>query len=331
MKGHCQKCSRMEEDRRSSGIIPPRGAMQPLQAPLPDAGLDARSLLPAQRASTAASLQRATGNRATAGWFGGRPAAPSKRVNLRLHGVQRAGAGGGGKSLALSRSEGAPEISIGAPRRAAAGWAVDLGVAPPDGSNEFGDTGEVPRRGPAPAPPAPAPAQPAPAPAAGSCDCCVDSVTISNVAPIDNATHMGHSFDVTIAMQYPASATASGQGHCTLQWFERTNVPYFPGMVAGAWNDMFALIPTSPTLAPWVDRRERCETSSAVTITDTPALGKTPGRTVTRTLEFNIVVSSSPVSSPNGCSNVSQHATATQVLDMVGGASNWAASSFVTP
>jgi hypothetical protein len=207
---------------------------------------------------------------------------------------------------------------------------ADTGVIPV-AEEEMGDTGAngggaAPVAGPV-AGPAPATT---PAAVVPDCDCCVDDVTISNVKRIDNATHMGHSFDCTIALQYPATMTSGGGGlrPCRLEWWERTNVPYAPGQTAGKWHDMFALIPDSPTLAPWVNRGGRCETSQAVVINDPPALGKRPGRTVTRTLEFDIKVFSASGSS---CTYASRNATATQVLNMISGAPDWPGSSFTTP
>lgn len=160
------------------------------------------------------------------------------------------------------------------------------------------------------------------------CPCCADSIGISNITRIDTATRMGHSFDVDIALSYPASGPS---GSCTLEWWERTNVPYTTGMSAGTWTDMHALVPTSPTFAPWRSRSEVCASSSAVTINDPPSLGRRAGRTVTRTLEFRIVVNSMPATSEGGCTNASVEVTATQVLTMVSGAPDWAASSFTTP
>jgi hypothetical protein len=209
----------------------------------------------------------------------------------------------------------------------------DFSVVPVEG-NEQGDVTADAGPGPSPpavpTPPVPTPAQPTSTPATTSCDCCVDDVAISNVNRIDNATHMGHSFDVNIALQYPASLTSGPGGlrPCTLEWWEKTNVPAIPGHAPNTWTDMYALLPTSPTFAPWNNRGGRCETSQGVTITDPPSLGKRPGRTVTRKLEFDIKVFSARGA---GCTNASRNATATQVLKMVSGAADWSGSSFTTP
>lgn len=161
-----------------------------------------------------------------------------------------------------------------------------------------------------------------------SCPCCTDSISISNISRIDTAARMGHNFDVNMALSYPASGPS---GSCTLEWWEKTNVPYHPGMSPNTWTNMFALVPGSPTFAPWKNRGTDCATSAPVTITDVPSLGRSAGRTVTRTLEFRIVINSMPPTSEAGCANASQQVTATQVLSMVNGAPDWAASSFTTP
>jgi hypothetical protein len=160
------------------------------------------------------------------------------------------------------------------------------------------------------------------------CPCCADGITISNINRIDIPTRMGHSFDVDMNLMYPASGP---QGRCILEWWEKTNVPYTTGMAPDTWTDMFALLPTSPTLAPWVNRSEVCASSSPVKITDPPSLSRNPGRTVTRTLEFRIVINSMPATSEGGCGSATQKVTAKQVLAMVNGAPDWAASSFTTP
>jgi hypothetical protein len=161
-----------------------------------------------------------------------------------------------------------------------------------------------------------------------NCCCCVDVLRIENITRIDNATHMGHSFDTVIGLSYPeelVSTPTSTTRSCTLEWWEKTNVPYAAGQSADTWHDMFALIPNAPTLSPWVNRREECLTTVPVTITDPPALGKTPGRTVARTLEFRIVVNSA---FDCNCTDASKQVTATQVLTMVNANPDWDNSSF---
>jgi hypothetical protein len=157
------------------------------------------------------------------------------------------------------------------------------------------------------------------------CYCCVSSVAIKNVSRIDNSTHMGHSFDFEINMTRSTQYGPRRAPECTLEWWEKTNVPAIPGHRPNTWTDMFQLLPTSPTFNPWNNRSMACDTNSTVTINDPPALGKRPGRTVTRTLEFDLRVKSGPGAT---CPNSEKSATATQVLTMVNGAPDWANSSF---
>jgi hypothetical protein len=160
------------------------------------------------------------------------------------------------------------------------------------------------------------------------CPCCADSISIGNISKIDTPTRMGHNFDVTFGLTYPASGLS---GSCRLEWWEKTNVPYVAVMSPGTWTNMFAKLPTSPTFAPWNNRTETCGSTQGPIITDVPSLGITPGRTVKRTLEFRIVVNSGPPRSDSGCANADQQVTATQVLVMTGGVPDWGASSFTTP
>jgi hypothetical protein len=162
----------------------------------------------------------------------------------------------------------------------------------------------------------------------GGCPCCISGLSIANITRIDNATHMGHSFDLQIAMDRPASGSA---GECVLEWWEKTDVPAIPGHRPNTWTDMYALYPQSPTFDPWKNRGTTCGSSQGVTINDPPGLGKTPGRTVTRTLEFRLVVNSMPADSTSGCAEASKQVTAKQVLVMTSGTPDWGASSFTTP
>jgi hypothetical protein len=158
-----------------------------------------------------------------------------------------------------------------------------------------------------------------------ACYCCITSVAIKNISRIDNATQMGHSYDLEIKMARSTEHGPRLEPECTLEWWERTNVPYTAGMAANTWTNMFQLVPGSPTFNPWNNRSTQCDTNSTVTINDPPALGKRTGRTVTRTLEFDLKVKSGPGGT---CADSEKSATATQVLTMVNGAPDWANSSF---
>lgn len=159
------------------------------------------------------------------------------------------------------------------------------------------------------------------------CPCCATSIAIGNISKIDNTTHMGHSFDVNIGLSYPASGST---GSCALEWWEKISVPAISGHQANVWTEMYGFYSISPTFDPWKNRVETCNSSQSVTITDPPALGKTPHRTVTRTLEFRIKVNSKP-DTGSGCTDASKEVTAKQVLKMVDAVPKWDESSFTTP
>ena len=163
-------------------------------------------------------------------------------------------------------------------------------------------------------------------PSATSCDCCccVTSLVIQNVSRIDTAAQMGHSFNTVIALAYTGNATKKS---CAFEWWEKTNVPAIPGHQANVWTDMFQLM-GGGSFGAWTGRSEPCPGNETVTDTDPPALGRRPGRTVTRTLEFRVVVRSGAGCS---CANGSLQVTAKQILVMVNGAPDWANSSFTTP
>jgi hypothetical protein len=161
------------------------------------------------------------------------------------------------------------------------------------------------------------------------CPCCVDSIAISKITKIDTTAQMGHSFDVDIGLSYPATGPS---GSCTLEWWEKTDIPALPGHPANTSTNLFPMFPTNIAFAEWNSRDEKCASSSApIALHDPPALGKRAGRTVTRTLEFKIVVNSAPQNSDSGCTAASKTVTAKQVLSMVSGAADWGASSFTTP
>ena len=180
------------------------------------------------------------------------------------------------------------------------------------------------------------------------CPCCADGLAITNIRKTDNTQRIGHEFDVNVDLQYPASGPqgsypASGpQGSCTLEWWEKSDKPSVLGVCPDTWTDMYAFYLQSPDLQSpdvqvpsfdlWKNRDETCASSSRVTMSDDPHMGKRPGRTETRTLEFKIKVNSMPATSDSGCEHASQEVTAKQVLVMVNGAADRRKpSSFTTP
>ena len=167
------------------------------------------------------------------------------------------------------------------------------------------------------------------------CCCCVTSVAIENVTFFAAAgiispntgsrLNNGHIFDYRIEMTFAAGS--QGTSDCTLEWWEKVNIPAIPGHQPNVWTDMYSLYSQSPTLSPWTNRSIPCPGGGPLTIVirDPPSLGNAPGRTLTRTLEFRLVVKSG---SGCGCAVTSATATATQVLVMVNGTLDGSASSF---
>jgi hypothetical protein len=157
------------------------------------------------------------------------------------------------------------------------------------------------------------------------CYCCISSAAIRNISQIDTATQMGHRFDLEIGMERSTDYGPRLEPDCTLEWWEKTNEPYVDGMAPNTWTNMAQLLAVSPAFTPWKNRSPACDTYSTVTLTDSPKLAKGTGRTVTRTLEFDLKVTSGPGAD---CTESEQNATATQVLAMVNAAPDWANSSF---
>lgn len=169
----------------------------------------------------------------------------------------------------------------------------------------------------------PAPTQPPP------CCCCVTSATIENVTEYLNSDGFGHSFDFVIQMDFSGGSASTSD--CTLQWWERMDLPNWTGAPANTWVDQFASYPSSPTFDPWNNRTAPCPGGGALTITlnDPPGLTIRPGRTAQRHLDFRLVVNSG---SGAGCScdNGSTTATASQNLQIINGVPQLP-SVFTTP
>lgn len=176
------------------------------------------------------------------------------------------------------------------------------------------------------------PVQPCP-----KCNCCVTSAVIENVIAFGAAGYVdptpppmrmynGHIFDFRIEMTFAGGT--SGTSDCVLEWWERVDLPAHSTHPANTWTEMITVgSPGSPTFGPWANRVVPCPGGGNLTVVikDPPSLGTAPGRTVTRTLEFKLVAKSG---SGCPCAITSATARATQVLVMVNGVLDTAASSF---
>lgn len=121
------------------------------------------------------------------------------------------------------------------------------------------------------------------------CCCCIEDLAIKNIKKIHKGYQYGHQYDLIIKMAQRAVARKASTD-CTLKWLEMTNRSYFPKMKNNAWNDMFVLIPSSPTFAPWNTRKNACPGTETITITDRPQADL---RKPLRTLRFQITIGSS--------------------------------------
>lgn len=140
-----------------------------------------------------------------------------------------------------------------------------------------------------------------------NCCCCVDDVKIQNISKYRNGDLYGHKFDLVADLEYKETDKAASD--CNLIWEEKTNRVYYPTMKVNDWNDMFKLLPTSPTFDPWTKGRKKpCPGKETMTITDPPGANV---NLPARTLEFRINVGGSDC----GCAKSGKKVTAKQVLE----------------
>jgi hypothetical protein len=156
----------------------------------------------------------------------------------------------------------------------------------------------------------------------GCCCCCVEGLS-ATAKKIDTTTQMGHRIEMVIVLSYPGYAGGSGDGDCTFEWWEKTNVPAYEQLKANEWKELTS-IATGPTFDYWKNRKKPCTERETVTDIDPAYLGRVPGRTVTRTLEIKVVVKSNKDCM---CAHKSMTITVKQVLKMVDGKPDWGGSS----
>ena len=127
------------------------------------------------------------------------------------------------------------------------------------------------------------------------CCCCVDSLALTGIKPINSATRFGHSFNATATMYHHNTGAGEVSGDCKLEWFEKSNMPetsYSPPVPqAGRYVD---ILPLHPELFQWPSRTPPCPGRETFPEPDSPILAIKAGRTDRRTLCFRIVVTSAP-------------------------------------
>jgi RHS repeat-associated protein len=139
------------------------------------------------------------------------------------------------------------------------------------------------------------------------CCCCAEDVKVQNVEPLQRGWLFGHGFDTVITLKYVSGAN----GDCTLQWLEKTDVPYTPSMRKNVWTDMTKDPATKSSFDnSWGKRRKPCPGTETVTDYDEPIYSRLMQKP--RTLQFHIIVMSAP-GCP--CKNSKVDVTATQILD----------------
>ena len=141
--------------------------------------------------------------------------------------------------------------------------------------------------------------------AAVTCDCVPRYVRISNAQPVRRGVLYGHSFDVSVLVNYVAAPAGRAGRDAQLIWRETSDrPPAWYGVGANTWVNLFPLFPASPTFAGWTANRAKpCPGQEIATMTDEPLANvNLPARTI----DFDIYVEGL---------QISHNARARQVLE----------------
>jgi hypothetical protein len=163
-----------------------------------------------------------------------------------------------------------------------------------------------------------------------ACCCCAESIDLSDFwLEEDWGEHLaGHFFRPVIKLVYKGTGAHKS---CRLEWWEKTNVPYSLVPTPGVWTQITD--PKAGSIEMWNKQvKEPCPGSETIKLLDPPSVAKTSGgtgRTVTRILEFRIIVDSGAGCSVCGKSLVK--ATAKQTLVIVNGNVDKTKSKFEVP
>ena len=160
------------------------------------------------------------------------------------------------------------------------------------------------------------------------CCCCVESLDLSDFwwQPWETeGYHMvGHFFRPVVKLKY---AGAGSHRSCTLEWWEKTNLPYNLVLQPNTWTRITDK--KAGSIEKWVQQvKEPCPGAETIQLFDPPSLAEGGNRTVTRVLEFRIVVNSGTGCT---CGNGKLLGTARQTLVMEKGKVIQAKSKFEVP
>ncbi|MCP4352700.1 MAG: RHS repeat-associated core domain-containing protein, partial [Desulfobacterales bacterium] len=168
------------------------------------------------------------------------------------------------------------------------------------------------------------------------CCCCVEDLAIpeEEISEIRlPGVRMGHSFKLNIEVSYKKGGK---KGRCSLEWWEKTDLPAFKKHSKDTWTDMFQLVTygykKTAIFSSWHSRKEGewnskcdyCPNDEIISIPDDPSIA-IRNRTKSRLLEFFIVVKSA---SNCQCEKNSLTVRAEQFLKSVKGTAMWDKSYF---
>ena len=158
--------------------------------------------------------------------------------------------------------------------------------------------------------------------------CCLEELTLRIVGrsndPEDGIPCSGHTFRVNIRFKR-GQGQPNQKTECTLEWWERTNLPTHADYPADQWYDAHAITPNASTFNPW--RLNIGDLPDEIVITDKPCM--VGGADRVRYLEWAITVKSAPHC--NGCRHDALTVTAFQELHLVNGQVDYAQSGIVSP
>ncbi|GIW76470.1 MAG: hypothetical protein KatS3mg104_1533 [Phycisphaerae bacterium] len=140
------------------------------------------------------------------------------------------------------------------------------------------------------------------------CCCCVDRLDVKTVRYMNRLdARYGHDIDIDVFTSYKQVPNATDKSDCTLEWWERTNLPAWGNnkQQVNTWQDGATLFPDSPVFKGWQERKKPKDGQERTLIADLPNLTArrdNPNRS--RTLEIWVVVRSG-----EGCDCKNREAT----------------------
>jgi RHS repeat-associated protein len=120
------------------------------------------------------------------------------------------------------------------------------------------------------------------------CCCCAENIRVAD-EKIQNILYFGHKIMSDVTLNYKPSDKSED---CTLQWFERADVPYDSSLNANQWYDM-TKVPRAILSFKWWNKKDK-KCPGLVPLHDDDVAQYWKNAKVSRKLEFFVIVSSAP-------------------------------------